>query len=420
MAPAMKLKLKGSRLDHADVQFISLVERGATRAPFKIQKQEKPTMINLDFRRIMKGRQDSKPSIVGYVIAKTDKTPQIEAALKDVGVKIDTVVEDGDVLVLRQDDSDPAAKENVVVKLAPDFMVVCKGFDPYRMVEDMSFGEILKSQGFMPGFSMASEALYTSIRNSLASAEDGSDAVSKIDDAVSEFHDYVLGLAKVIPQAAFKAMESFRKVKDEAEEEVKLAAAMSDAEKAHMAKMAPKDKMAFIRSSSADRAKVMGVKKEDTDAAAKAAQEAVLKAEAEKKVKDEAEKVAKAAADAAAKVVAAGAAEGAKDIAAVVKEVLDKALKGVGDTITGAIAPVTKSITDLTAKVELAVKDSAEAKVLAKKSADAVNATLNLTAEDDDASRSQKQETGSLGIIDTAFNRNVRKSDKDRPSRNTM
>ena len=109
----------------------------------------------------MKG-DSTKPEIVGYVIDKDDNVPEIEKALKEVGVKLDAIVEDGDVLVLKQGDADLKSAHNVMVKFSPDFMVVCKG-----LATSGGFSEILKTQGFMPGPGLAAGALHSAVSEAL-------------------------------------------------------------------------------------------------------------------------------------------------------------------------------------------------------------------------------------------------------------
>src|SRR4051812_16716699 len=144
----MKVRVQANRLEKGDVAYISLVERGANRAPFKVMKQDKgQTMIDLS--RILKG--DSQAKIVGYVLKSEDRTDAVDAALKGLGIIIDKPVEFTDgTMIFKQEEFDPKdAKGVVAIKMDESFVVLAKGFDPYSMCEDMGFSDILKSQGFM-------------------------------------------------------------------------------------------------------------------------------------------------------------------------------------------------------------------------------------------------------------------------------
>lgn len=301
----MKIRMKARKLGNADVNFISLVERGANRAPFKIQKQESQTMIDFGFmsRKVQKSAAGGQ--IVAYVIQKADRKPELEKALKEAGAKVDVVVEDGDVVIYKQDDTvlksedGEVNKEVVAVKLTDDFAVVCKGFDPHQLTQESSFGEILKSHGFMPGFSMATEALYQSVRNSLLSSEDRSEAVKGIGEALDEYGNYVGGLAKQIPQAAFKSLEAFQKAKKEATKEP-VKKEMTDEEKAFMESLDEAGKMAFMKASPEERAAMMAKSKPAAAEEKPVVEDAAMKTEDKKsepaqKAEDKKEDVTKGA-----------------------------------------------------------------------------------------------------------------------------
>lgn len=209
----MKVRIRANKLEGADVGYISLVERGAIRSPFKVMKEDKGAQTMIDLSRVLKG--DAKSTVVGFVVEKADKEVAA-AALKAAGLPTDKVVEFEDgTIVVKQDDTDLAAAKNVVaIKMADDFVLLVKGFDPYSYCEGMGFNDIIKSQGFMPGLSMGMDALGQTVRQALMTATDQKDAVSKIGDALDAFAEYTNGLASSIPTTAFKAAEEFRKQKD--------------------------------------------------------------------------------------------------------------------------------------------------------------------------------------------------------------
>lgn len=277
----MKIRMPAKKLANADVHFLSLVERGANRTPFKIQKRDQ-SMINFGFRT-QKQDEKKQASIVAYVVMKHDRDAGYEAEMAKAGAKIDNVVEDGDVVLYRQDDTalkndkDEVNEELIAVKLTPDFAVVLKGYDPYQMAGETSFTENLKTMGFMPGFSMAAQALTTSVNNTLTTAKDSKEAAAKVGDALDEFGDYVHSLATEIPQAAFKALDSFQAAKGEV---LKLAEGLSDDEKAYAANLEGAERFKFYRATPEERAKSMGAKAKPTEKPADAVQPAVATAPA--------------------------------------------------------------------------------------------------------------------------------------------
>jgi hypothetical protein len=407
----MKLSMKAHKLANADVTYLSLVERGANRAPFKIQKTEKP-MFNLDrsLSRIMKG--DDKPAIVGYVIDKTDKLPEIEKALKDAGVKVDAVVEQGDVLVLKQGDHDLKALSNVAIKLSPDFMVVCKGFDP-KGLSAASFGEVLKTQGYMPGPELATEALYSAVAEAMSS--DG--AVAKIDDAVDEFHGYITSLCNSVPLPAFKAFDAFRAAKYELSRKAMTKPedvpqekwdAMDDSARAAACK-AYKEEQERLAKKADDDAKA--AKKAEDDAAAAAA-----KVEDDKKKVGENPKPDPAKPDPAKPDPKPEPALSVQQITEIVGTAIKAATTDILKQVTESGKKTQETLTGLATQVSAVAKDAKEAKALAVKNEAALKGTVlspDTTGDPDGDGKPPARKTdGEIGAFDTAYHRNIRKADR--------
>jgi hypothetical protein len=402
----MKLSLKAHKLANADVQFLSLVERGANRAPFKIQKTEKP-MFNLDrsLSQIMKG--DRKPEIVGYIISKEDNVPEIEKALKGAGVKVDVVVEDGDVLVLKQGEADLKSVHNVMVKFSPDFMVVCKG------LSTSGFGEVLKTQGFMPGPDMAAMAFTSAVNDALI----GADSVTKIDEAVDEFHGYITSLAASLPQPAFKAYDAFIAAKQELG--VKKLEKPANVAQEDWDAMTPEQQQAACDAAyeamkaEEDKAKKAETKKEEPEAKK---EEDVLAKKAEGGEEKEKEPVTPPA-----KPTPAPAQPAAIDAKAITEAISTAMKAATADLIKqfqGVEASVRKtqeSLSGLAAQVAEVRKEATTAKTLAAKTDAALRGTvLSGDAGGDPEDKPVRKAEGEIGAFDTAFNRNVRKSDRAR------
>jgi outer membrane biosynthesis protein TonB len=411
---SMKLSLKAHKLANADVQYLSLVERGANRAPFKIQKTEKP-MFNLDrsLSRIMKG--DSKPEIIGYVISKEDNVPEIEKALKEAGVKVDAVVVDGDVLILKQADVDLKSPANIMVKFSPEFMVVCKG------VSASGFGEVLKTQGFMPGPDMAARAFTSAVNEALV----GADAVTKIDEATDEFHGYLTSLAASLPQPAFKAYDAFLAAKQELKQKLEKPANVS--QEAWDA-MTPEQKQAACDAAyGAMKAEEKKAKQEEVpakkDPPAKKEEEAApeKKLAGEEPDEEEDEKPKPAPKPAPPQQPSKPPAQPAIDAKAI-SEVVATAMKAATadlikqfQSVDASVRKTQESLSGLAAQVADVRKDAASAKALAAKTDATLRGTVLAgdTGNDPEDKPIRKAE-GEIGAFDTAFNRNVRKSDRAR------
>lgn len=405
----MKLSMRAFKLANADVQYLSLVERGANRAPFKIQKTENP-MFNLDrsLSRIMKG--EAKPEIVGYVIGQEDNVPEIEKALKSAGVKTDAVVADSEVLVLKQGDADMGSEANVPLKFSPEFMVVCKGFSP------KGFEEVLKTQKFMPGPEMAVDAFYDAVSEAFS----GPDTVAKIDDAVEELHGYLTSLATNIPEQAFKVWDTFRAAKMELASKM---AKPADVPQEKWDAMTPEQKAAACAAYKAETPKPAEEEKKPDPAPAPAPAEE--KKPEEKKAsedKDEEEEK-KAPPPSPAKPAPAPApAIDAKQLAEVVSAAVKAATEPVFAQMQATVRKTQESITSLAAQVAEVRKESAEigknataAKALAAKTEATLKGTvLSSEAGGDPEERPVRKAEGEIGSFDTAFNRNVRKADRAR------
>lgn len=395
----MRIKVKSSELGDANVTHVSLVERGANRVPFKIIKSETDkggSMFNLNLK---KAETKATPQLMGVLVSKEAATEGVVAALKAAGLKVDERLtnEDGAVLFKQAAFEEKDAKDFTVMKLSDEVAIALKGFDPYGATSAMSFKEILKAQGFMPGFSMATDAVYTSLRNILSNTgpDESKDMVSKIETTLKEFTGYVVELAKQIPAVAFKA-----------EAEVSRVLAEAQAEEAEKAKKG-----------------VSGITGAVTAAATYAAQQAAAALEEDKKKNKNKNK------DKKKKSVTELLAEGADDAAILAEhDDLDEdsvkeqraewtkkndeaARKAQTDSIVAALgAQIAKAVEPLTAQVTQVAADVTAMKETVGKHDKALKSiTVGGGSPEDLTSRKQEKDTGSLGQIDTAYNK-VRKT----------
>ena len=207
-----KIKAKANAMVDADVNFISLVTRPASRIPFRLTKSddndpnsEAGLMIHL--RQMFKRDGDALQgcTLVGVVLQKQHEE-HLAPQIKELGLKIDDRSEQDGVVILKQldyeEDQVTAIKLGTVGGLfinVPE--VVTKAFDPFTSSDDFDENMAL---GFIPGMSMATEALMDTVIQVLRSAESPEDAKGRIETNIDKYKAAVLDLADNLPVMAFK------------------------------------------------------------------------------------------------------------------------------------------------------------------------------------------------------------------------
>jgi prefoldin subunit 5 len=205
-----KIKAKANAMVDADVNYISLVARPASRIPFRLTKSDDPEMeagLMIHLKTMFK-RDGAAPkgcTLVGVVLQKQHEehfAPQI----KELGLKIDDRSEDDDVVILKQEhfteDGVTAIKLGEIGGLfinVPE--QVTKAFDPYISSDDFDENMAL---GFLPGMSIATDALMDTVIQVLRTAEDPDDAKDRIESNIDKYKTAILDLANNLPTMAFK------------------------------------------------------------------------------------------------------------------------------------------------------------------------------------------------------------------------
>ena len=173
----------------ADVKYVSLVDRSASRIPFRILKRDKENqMLDLSsLGKVFKGEPQpaAKPVVAALVVR--DHAPalmeQVTKALKDNGWNTDKVTknEDGTVTFAQIDDLTGGKP----VRVSGELILVVKGFDMSNVFGDdnAEFADIMTGNGFYGGLNNAFDALYATVAKSLNGAttpDDASATVAKI------------------------------------------------------------------------------------------------------------------------------------------------------------------------------------------------------------------------------------------------
>lgn len=206
--PAVSIKAK--KMTDATVQFISLVERGANRIPFKVVKQEKDmskAFAGLDLGSIFARKSEKKPEaeVVAVVTTKGEGYESIKKQVAEAGFDVTSIeeMEDGSV-VFKQGDFDG---EGLVVKINENLALVTKGFSPYNMEMgsgDVSFAEAAAASGFYPGISSIMNTLAQAVQDLVRSASSPSDAQKAVSKLFGEAQAYTNSFLSGLPAKAFK------------------------------------------------------------------------------------------------------------------------------------------------------------------------------------------------------------------------
>ena len=209
-----RIKAKANAMEDADVNFISLVTRPASRIPFRITKAEddpeEGVMIHL--RKMFKrdGEQPKGCALAAIVLQKQHED-HFAPKLKGLGVKMDARTEEDGIVMLKQFDFEEDQVTPIKLgELGALFTnvpeEVKKQFDSFPESED--FDENMNTTGFLPSVGLATEMLVETVRNVLRAAGTAEDAKAKIADTIDSYKDAVLSLASMLPEVAFK-IETF-------------------------------------------------------------------------------------------------------------------------------------------------------------------------------------------------------------------
>src|ERR1017187_2142543 len=210
----MLIKKKLNELRDADVTKISLVDRSASRIPFRVLKKEN-TM--LDLSSIARKKSDKpvikKAEVVSIVVfdnSDAKVSEGIKESIKSAGFSIDNVVKNDDgTLSFMQSKELPENPEHV--KLSNNMLLVTKGFQSaHPDLEGSDFSDAASSNNFYQGVDSSLDVLFSKICSTLQNSKDEGEASGAISKLCDGFKKYVTGLVDALPTAAFKADLSLR------------------------------------------------------------------------------------------------------------------------------------------------------------------------------------------------------------------
>jgi len=225
MSKTVTLQVK--EMTQADVKFISLVKRSASRIPFRVLKtaEESNMGINLNglFSRTKKAAEIVSPAVAGIVVPASTNIDDAVAKVEELGLKViktDTESNEDAVILVVKEDYNPETTHTI--KMSDDVAVLVETAEKsfYGWPEGTSFSENMSQAGFFPGLRIASNTLVETIENQLY----GSDALpaEEISKSLDEYKTYVLSLASNIPETAFKMQGLEVVAKEDAKVEVEV------------------------------------------------------------------------------------------------------------------------------------------------------------------------------------------------------
>jgi len=199
-----RTKVQLKELRDADVTYISLVDRAASRIPFRvIKRQEGKDMLDLNkpglFSRVFKA-EEKLPEVtiasIGIMDVSEVQLEEIKAALTSAGLSGDRVIKQDDGSIMFAQDETPT--EGHIVRVSDNMAVVLKGFDPHAdKLVDAVFDEELETEGFFQGVPAAIDLLKSRVIKS---------------DVLEKFNTYAMALTEALPEAVFKADEAIREI----------------------------------------------------------------------------------------------------------------------------------------------------------------------------------------------------------------
>lgn len=205
-----KFLKKLRELRNADVRYISLVDRAATRIPFRVLKREEGEDMGLDLSKIFKS--DQKPEVVAMVIReKAEKvaSDSVRIAIQKAGFAVDKVKKAENAVIYVQKENEMNAS---LVRLSPDVAVAIKGMEEVSK----DFPDMVSSDGFYTGLAESFDVVQKSALEILENADSSETASTQLTTLLQDFSQYAGAMAKNIPLAVWKADFAINKVLVEA------------------------------------------------------------------------------------------------------------------------------------------------------------------------------------------------------------
>lgn len=385
-----KKKIKANELTEADVQFISLVPKGANRIPLRILKEEGKVMIK-GFEGLF-NKEVSESYVASFLINKGANIEEAKARISKIGFSITDVEEKEGMTVFHQKTVPEDLQHQYVLKINDDMGVhiVCTKSLHLDDFETMSFRELFNKAGVLPNIFMAHDILKEVIMNILFSKDinTSKDASKKVKKALNEFSDMVVSMVEQIPISAFKIDDPklIEKVKKDMEKDTKKKEDSSDEEAENVKKNNEED--------SKDASKKEEESKENTEKSeSEGGSEEADAEEEEASEEDDAEEVEKSEAK------KSDSKEKKDDLSEIVEtlKTISKEINTLKDSVLG-LEGMKDTLSDLKSRVE----DVSE---IAKSADEAINGVTNTEPEDDRSVSTKSEKEPVKELRDTGYSR---------------
>ena len=207
-----KLSIEATELVGTDVNFVSLVKRGANRIPFRIMKEENEAMLDLGkIGRQLFQKKEAAPALVGIILSKDADVEAITLALREAEIDLGTLTKTEDATSVSFAKADVASvreDEVSILKCSDDVSLVVtglqKGFGSWN-VDSSSFLDKVKASSFYSSVSNAASVFSDCAYDALYDADSPAAASTLIGQMADDFKTYLTTLANGLPVQAFKA-----------------------------------------------------------------------------------------------------------------------------------------------------------------------------------------------------------------------
>lgn len=210
MTDKRKINVRLKELRDADVSFVSLVDRSASRIPFRVMKADKEHQMGIDLGSLKnvvkreKAVKSNAPVVSGIVVENKSPTylDRVKVALSASGFEIGNAIKNDDGTVLFAQVAKPLENAHLV-RVSDATIVVMKGFDSASetLSENADFSSSVAVEGYFPGVSVATAGLRAAVNRALKS-DGGGEQVKQL---IAKFSAYTGELAASVPAAVFKA-----------------------------------------------------------------------------------------------------------------------------------------------------------------------------------------------------------------------
>lgn len=197
-----EIKVTAKQLENVDVEYLSLVDRGANRIPFRFMKSDGDSKMSIDLGSIFGIKKAEKvPTIIGVAIQKNERMDAWKEVLQKHDFKYGEFVEaeDGQVQLAKSEEADDMS----VYKVNDDVALVLKGFAPFP--EGNDFMENMAKSAFFPGMRVAGDVLSETVYGIMASEGNSKKTKDMLMKALDGYKEYVMGLADQVPEKAYRA-----------------------------------------------------------------------------------------------------------------------------------------------------------------------------------------------------------------------